>query len=116
MSENLGSQFFGTTTGIKSGPDSFDESKFVMTFLIILRFVLEGEMGTEIPIVCIPSLSYRSGGAGGRVEPPPTFSKKGGSAQPQVLEGGAFFLEGGRGCNFHIKKSKSQIFNGQKSL
>ena len=105
MSESLGSQFFGNTTGIKSGPYSFDESKFIMTFLIILRFVPEGEMGTEIPIVCIPSLSYRSGGAGGRVEPPPTFSKKGGSAQPQVLEGGALFFGRG-GVQFSHKKIK----------
>ena len=24
--------FFGATTGIKSGPDAFDESRFLMTF------------------------------------------------------------------------------------
>ena len=29
-------QFFRTTTGIQSGPDAFDESRFFMTFLIIL--------------------------------------------------------------------------------
>ena len=36
MYESSGSQFFGTTTGKKSGPDAFDESRFVMTFLTIL--------------------------------------------------------------------------------
>ena len=30
--ESLGSQFFRTTTGIKSGPGIFDESSLVMTF------------------------------------------------------------------------------------
>ena len=47
-----------TTTGIQSGPDAFDESRFVMTFLTILgimdilcsfRLVLEGKTGKEIP-------------------------------------------------------------------
>ena len=56
MYENSGSQF-RTTTAIKSGPDTFDESKFVMTFLTILgvteilcsfRLVLEGKTGEEI--------------------------------------------------------------------
>ena len=51
-------QFFRTTTGIQSGPDAFDESRFVMTFLTILgvmdilcsfRLVLEGLTGKEIP-------------------------------------------------------------------
>ena len=45
-------------TGIKSGPDAFDKSKFIMTFLIILgvteilcsfKLVLEGKTGKEIP-------------------------------------------------------------------
>ena len=45
--------FFRTTTGIQSGPDAFDESKFV-TFSIILgvieilwsfRLALEGKLG-----------------------------------------------------------------------
>ena len=36
MSERSGPQFFRTTTGIQSGPDAFDESRFVMTFLTIL--------------------------------------------------------------------------------
>ena len=57
MYENSGSQF-RATTAIKSGPDTFDESKFVMTFLTILgvteilcsfRLVLEGKTGEEIP-------------------------------------------------------------------
>ena len=53
------SQFCRTTTcGIQSGPDAFDESRFVITFLIILgvteifcsfRLVLKGKMGKEIP-------------------------------------------------------------------
>ena len=59
MYENPGSQFFRTTTGIQSGPDAFDESRFVMTFLTILgvmeivcsfRLVLEGKTGKEIPV------------------------------------------------------------------
>ena len=56
--KSSGSQFFKTTTGIQSGPDTFDESRFVMTFLTILgvmeilwsfRLVLEGKAGKEIP-------------------------------------------------------------------
>ena len=43
---------------LESGPDAFDESRFVMTFLTILRvmeilcsfrLVLEGKIGKEIP-------------------------------------------------------------------
>ena len=58
MYESSGSQFFRTTTGIQSGPDAFDESRFVMTFLTILgvveilcslRLVLEGKTSKEIP-------------------------------------------------------------------
>ena len=58
MYESSGSQFFRTTTGIQSGPDAFDESRFVMTFSNILevmeilcsfRLVLEGITGKEIP-------------------------------------------------------------------
>ena len=58
MYESSGSQFFRTTTGIKSRPDAFDESRFIMTFLTILgvkeklcsfRLVLEGKTGKEIP-------------------------------------------------------------------
>ena len=50
--------FFRTTTGIQSGPEAFDESSFVMTFLTIFgimeilcnfRLVLEGKTGKEIP-------------------------------------------------------------------
>ena len=37
MHESSGSQFFRTTTGIKSGPDAFDESRFIMTLLTILE-------------------------------------------------------------------------------
>ena len=58
MYESSGSQFFRTTTGIQSGPDAFDKSRFVMIFLTILgvmeilcsfRLVLEGKTGKEIP-------------------------------------------------------------------
>ena len=58
MYESSCSQFFRTTTGIPSGPDAFDESRFFMTFLTILgvmdilcsfRLVLEGKTGKEIP-------------------------------------------------------------------
>ena len=57
MYESSGSQFFRTTTGIHSGPDVFDESRFVMTFLTILgvmetlcsfRLLLEGKIDKEI--------------------------------------------------------------------
>ena len=58
MYGSSGSQFFRTTTGIQSGPDAFDESRFTITFLTILgvieilctfRLVLEGKTGKEIP-------------------------------------------------------------------
>ena len=58
MYESSGSQFFRTTIGIQLGPDTFDESRFVMTVLPILgvmeilcgfRLVLEGQTGKEIP-------------------------------------------------------------------
>ena len=58
MSEISGSRFFRTTTGIQSGPDVFDKSRLVMTFLTIFgvteilcsfRLVLEGKTGKEIP-------------------------------------------------------------------
>ena len=54
MYEISDSQFFRTTAGIKAGPDAFDESTFVMTFLTILevteilssfRLALEGKIG-----------------------------------------------------------------------
>ena len=55
---NVQDQFFRTTTGIQSGPDAFDESRFVMTILIILgvteilccfTFVLVKKIGNEVP-------------------------------------------------------------------
>ena len=58
MYESLSSQSFRTIIGIHSGPDAFDESKFVMIFLTILRvmevlcsfrLVLEGKTGIEMP-------------------------------------------------------------------
>ena len=58
MYESSGSQFFRTTAGIQSGPDAFDESRFIMTFLTILgvmdifcsfRLVLERKTGKDIP-------------------------------------------------------------------
>ena len=58
MYESSGSQFFRTTTGIQSGPDAFDESRFIMTFVTIVgvmeilcnfKLVLEGKTGKEIP-------------------------------------------------------------------
>ena len=57
MYESSGSQFIRTTTGIQSGPDTFDESRLVMTFLTILgiieilcsfRLVLEVKTGKKI--------------------------------------------------------------------
>ena len=56
--ESSDPQFFKTTTGIQSGPDAFNESRFIMTFLAILgvieivcsfRLALEGRIGKEIP-------------------------------------------------------------------
>ena len=58
MYESSGSQFFRTTTGMKSGPDAFDQSRVVMTTVTILgvtemlwsfRLVLERKEGKEIP-------------------------------------------------------------------
>ena len=43
MYKGSGSQFFRTTTGIQSEPDSFDESRFVMTFLTILGVYASSE-------------------------------------------------------------------------
>ena len=57
MYGSSGSQVFRTTTEIKSGPDTLDESGFVMNFLTALgvmeifctiRLVLEGRAGKEI--------------------------------------------------------------------
>ena len=54
--ESLGSQFFRTTTGIQSGPDTFDESRFVMIFFTILgvteilcSFRKTGKTGNKMP-------------------------------------------------------------------
>ena len=58
MYESSGSEFYRTTTGIQSGPEAFDESRFVLTFLTIFgvieilcsfRLVLEEKTGKEIP-------------------------------------------------------------------
>ena len=58
MYESSDSQFFRTTTGIQSGPDAFDKSRFITTFLTILgvteilcsfKLVLERKTGKEIP-------------------------------------------------------------------
>ena len=58
MYESSGSHFFITTTGIRSGPNAFDKSRFVMTFLTIVgvtevlcsfRIVPEGKTSKEIP-------------------------------------------------------------------
>ena len=56
MCESSGSLFLRTNTGIQSGPEAFDESRFVMTFLIIFgvmeilcsfRLLLEEKIGKE---------------------------------------------------------------------
>ena len=57
MYESSDSQFFRTTIGIQLGPEAFDKSRFIVTFLIVLgvtkicsfRLVLEGKTGKEIP-------------------------------------------------------------------
>ena len=58
MSESSGSQFFRANTGMQSGPDAFDESRLLITFLTILevteilcsfKLVLEEKIGKEIP-------------------------------------------------------------------
>ena len=57
MNDSLHSQFSRTTTGIQSGPDDLDKSRFIMTFLSILgvteilysfRLILEGKSRKEI--------------------------------------------------------------------
>ena len=57
MYESSGPQFYRTITGMQSGPDAFDRSRFLMTFLTILRvkeilcclrLLLEGKTGKEI--------------------------------------------------------------------
>ena len=56
MKESSGSQFFRNNTGIQSGPDAFDKSRFIMIFLTILgvtevlcsfKLVLEGKTGKQ---------------------------------------------------------------------
>ena len=57
MYESSGTQFFRTTTGIQSGPDTFEESRFVMTYstisrvmeILCFRLILEEKTGKEIP-------------------------------------------------------------------
>ena len=58
MYESSGSRFFRTTSGIQSGTDAYDKSRFFMTLLTILevteifysfKLVLEGKAGKEIP-------------------------------------------------------------------
>ena len=58
MYVSSGPQFFKTITGMQSGPDVFDGSRFVITYLTILgvteilcsfRLFLEGKTGKEIP-------------------------------------------------------------------
>ena len=58
QSSGSSSKFFRTTTAIQSGPDAFDKSRFITTFLTILgvteilcsfKLVLEGKTGKEIP-------------------------------------------------------------------
>ena len=57
MFDSTGSQFFRTITAIQSGPDAFDESRLIITFLTILgvmeilcsfRLVLEGKTGKDV--------------------------------------------------------------------
>ena len=59
MYESSSSQFLRTNYGIQTVPDASDESRFIMTFLIILgatesyavssfRLVLESKTGTEV--------------------------------------------------------------------
>ena len=58
MYRSSDSHFQRINTGIQAGPGAFDESRFIMTFLIILgvteilcsfRLVLEGKSGKGIP-------------------------------------------------------------------
>ena len=68
-----------------------------------------------------PFLLKGVGGEGRGVEPPTKCSNRSGLTGPQLLEGGCWeigghFFRGEGGCNFHIKKIKSEIFNDKKSL
>ena len=47
MYESSGSQFFRTTTGMQSGPDNLDESRFVMTFLAILGNIMRFQISSR---------------------------------------------------------------------
>ena len=47
MYESSGSQFFRTTTGMQSGPDNLDESRFVMTFLAILGNIMQFQISSR---------------------------------------------------------------------
>ena len=55
--ESSGSQFFKTTTGIQSGPDAFDNSRIIMTFLTTsgvreicdFRLFVEGKTVKQTP-------------------------------------------------------------------
>ena len=58
MYESSDLQLFRTTTGKKLGPDTFEESRFIMTFLTIsgvteilcsFRLVIEAKTGKETP-------------------------------------------------------------------
>ena len=56
--ESSGLQFFRTSTRVKSGPNAFDESRFVMIFSTVLgvteilcsfKLVLQGKIDKEMP-------------------------------------------------------------------
>ena len=47
MYESSGSQFFRTTTGMQSGPDNLDESRFVMTFLAIFGNIMQFQISSR---------------------------------------------------------------------
>ena len=53
MYESSGSKLLRTTTGIQSGPDALDESRFFTILKVreicIFRLVLEGKTGKEVP-------------------------------------------------------------------
>ena len=68
MKVQYSSQFFRDTTDIQSGADTFDDSRFIMTFLTIFRvtemlcsfiLVLAGNTGKEIPDFSILELSEK---------------------------------------------------------
>ena len=47
MYESSGTQFFRTTTGMQSGPDNLDESRFVMTFLAIFGNIMQFQISSR---------------------------------------------------------------------